>query len=308
MTAIIQATDFENLTAIVVGSLSESSKRVYRHTYSQWTAYARDNGFGDLDFTFERIRDFVQADGISHSARLQRLSHIKTLLKLVAIADPSARQLYEATAFIKVQRKEDGAKARSQRALSFTELRKLLDAWQFEEGILAARNLALIHVAVYTGMRRNELAHLRWTDVDLCGCSIQVRIGKGGKSRTVAIADATDGTCQVLRRWKALQDDSGVDGFAYVFPRLTRGKSPGFASDKPMAGNTVMTVVNASADRANIGHISPHDLRRTHITLALDNGATVADMQAQAGHAKAETTMLYAQAADAKARKARIEF
>jgi len=54
--------------------------------------------------------------------------------------------------------------------------------------------------------------------------------------------------------------------------------------------------------------LSAHDLRRTHITLALNSGAPLPDMQAQAGHANAATTLLYARPADAKSRRLRIAF
>ena len=47
---------------------------------------------------------------------------------------------------------------------------------------------------------------------------------------------------------------------------------------------------------------------RTHITEGLNTGATVADMQAQAGHVNAATTLRYAQATDAVQRRHRINF
>ena len=67
-------------------------------------------------------------------------------------------------------------------------------------------------------------------------------------------------------------------------------------------------IVNNTARKAGIGHVAPHDLRRTHITIALNGGATVADMQAQAGHVNAATTLLYAQGHDAQERRRRINF
>ena len=69
-----------------------------------------------------------------------------------------------------------------------------------------------------------------------------------------------------------------------------------------------MRLLKLSSERAGIGHLSAHDLRRTHITLALDQGAPLQDMQAQAGHANPSTTLLYAQPADAKDRRTRIAF
>ncbi len=76
--------------------------------------------------------------------------------------------------------------------------------------------------------------------------------------------------------------------------------------DKPTVDQTVMRVASQTAKRAGLRDLAPHDLRRTHITEGLDAGATVADMQAQAGHANAATTLRYARATDAMRRRHRI--
>ena len=61
-----------------------------------------------------------------------------------------------------------------------------------------------------------------------------------------------------------------------------------------MNAETIARVVSGSGRRIGIERLSAHDLRRTHITLALNSGAPLPDMQAQAGHANAATTLLYA--------------
>ena len=93
-----------------------------------------------------------------------------------------------------------------------------------------------------------------------------------------------------------------------IFPSMTVGRNPRFVTDKPMSAQTIVRLLKLSSQRAGIGHLSAHDLRRTHITLALNNNAPLQDMQAQAGHANPSTTLLYAQPSDAKDRRARIAF
>ena len=92
------------------------------------------------------------------------------------------------------------------------------------------------------------------------------------------------------------------------FPLITTGRDPEFAADKPMSASGIVRMLKIAVERSGVGHISAHGLRRTHITLALDNGAPLQDIQAQAGHGNASTTLRYAQAADAKARRERIAF
>ena len=51
--------------------------------------------------------------------------------------------------------------------------------------------------------------------------------------------------------------------------------------------------------------MSAYDLRRTHIALALNNGAPLQDMQAQDGHANTSTTLRYAQPSAARTMRLR---
>lgn len=305
--ALTIASDFDGAVRIIRESLAPSSRRVYQHTYNAWLDFAANHGFDGLDLTFANINAFVNESNVARSTRQNRLSHIRKLLELLAIADETAARHFQAVkTFCKVQRQADDADRaiRSRRALSRAEIAQFLDVWSGDESDVGIRNNALLRLAVYTGLRRSELVALRWSDVDLESQTITVQHGKGDKQRVVAIADVTAGT---VRAMQTLREAQGQE-YEFVFPRMTRGKGARFADDKPANSQTVMTVVTRTAKLADVGHISPHDLRRTHITTALDNGATLADMQAQAGHSRGETTLRYAQAIQAKARRGRIQF
>ena len=78
--------------------------------------------------------------------------------------------------------------------------------------------------------------------------------------------------------------------YDHIFPTMTAGYNPGFYVDEAMHAETIVRVVGGSGKRIGIERLSAHDLRRTHITLALNSGAPLPDMQAQAGHANAATT------------------
>lgn len=296
----------------VFQSLSESSRRVYEHTYLLWSDFASKRGLHPLDLSFAHIRDFVNESSASKSTRQNRLSHIRKLLKVLAVLDSRYEKHYaQAVALLKVTRTDSDSsrKGHSKRALSAVELQFVLDAWRADSSAVGIRNNAMIRLLVFTGLRRSEVASLQWTDIDFEQATIEVRHGKGDKSRTVAIVDPTDATLQALLTLKQAQG-MAITGTPYqtIFCRMTRGKSSTFAADEPTHDDTVLQVVKRTAFRAGIGHISPHDLRRTHITTGLTHGATVADMQAQAGHSNPATTLIYAQASDAVERRKRIKF
>ncbi len=118
------------------------------------------------------------------------------------------------------------------------------------------------------------------------------------------IADTTDATLQALYAlWEAQ-----ARACVCIFPTMTAWRNPKFEADTPMSALTIVRLLHLSSERAGIGHLSAHDLRRTHITLALISGAPLQDMQARAGHANAATTLRYAQPFDAKTRRLRIAF
>ena len=57
---------------------------------------------------------------------------------------------------------------------------------------------------------------------------------------------------------------------------------------------------------ASSDELASHDLRRTLITVGPESGWRVRDLQEKAGHASAATTLRYAEASDARARREKI--
>ena len=57
-------------------------------------------------------------------------------------------------------------------------------------------------------------------------------------------------------------------------------------------------IIHKIGDRAGIPWVSPHIMRHTMATLALESGAAVQDIQRMLGHANIATTMIYAQTRD----------
>jgi len=159
------------------------------------------------------------------------------------------------------------------------------------------RNNAMIRLLVYTGLRRSELVALRWSDVDVEAGIVTVRHGKGDKERVAAILDSTDGTKLALERLR----ESQLRQFRYLFASTTRGRGTKWLADVPTSDEVVALVVEKTAASANLGKLASHDLRRTLITAGLESGGHVRDLQEQAGHANAATTLRYAQASDARA-------
>ena len=304
---LAEQTTFDRTVAIVLDTLSPTSRRVYGRTYRAWRQFAAEHGFDVMALTFDNIRAFIHEADVAKTTRQNRLSHMRKLLELLAIGDGGYRQHYNAVkSFLKVQVNE-GDKTRLERvkrALNPHEATALLGVWRNDTSDVGIRNDVMIRLLVYTGLRRSELVALRWTDINFEDLTITVRHGKGDKERVVALVDPSEGTVRALQSLRNAQGGR----YTHVFPAMTRGRAATWAADTPTVDQTVMRVVSQTAKRAGLGNLAPHDLRRTHITEGLNTGATVADMQAQAGHVNAATTLRYAQATEAVQRRHRINF
>jgi len=140
------------------------------------------------------------------------------------------------------------------------------------------RDRVLLRLLYASAGRVSEVAGLSWRDVQPNGDSGQVNLfGKGGETRTVKLSVAT---------WKELQAlRNGADNEAPVFVSQKSGA---------MTERQMRRIVEAAAKRAGIaGNVSPHWLRHSHASHALERGASVALVRDTLGHSSLAVTSRY---------------
>lgn len=193
------------------------------------------------------------------------------------------------------------------------------DLHAFLDSISAHRLHAFYRVAAFTGGRRGEVLHLRWTDVDLEAGMLRFegstnvidgeRIDgttKGGRSRVVSI-DA--GTVAVLKdhqsRQEADQELAGPEwqGNGRVF--TTQMGAPLYPDTVTQLMPKLIEAHNNPTTRATRGHpalplprpqrplpsIRLHDLRHLHATLLLLEGVPVHVVANRLGHSDPAVTL-----------------
>ena len=180
------------------------------------------------------------------------------------------------------------------RVLKASEMAALFRACKHDSSPAGARDAALIAILAGTGLRRSEAVALDLADFDPDITSLQVRQGKGRKSRTVYLPD---GAAAVLMAWLVLR---GSEPGALLCP-VRRG---GHTIVRRMTDQAVMLIIQKRADQARIAALSPHDFRRTFITDLLNSGADILTVQNLAGHASPSTTSKYDRRGEAAKRKA----
>lgn len=134
-----------------------------------------------------------------------------------------------------------------------------------------------------TGLRRAEAVAVRLPDYDRADGSIRV-VGKGDMERVVF---APDGAKRTLDAWLVVRGEASGPLLAPV------AKGGKVAAGRPMTAQALMLRLRRRAKQAAIKCCSPHDLRRTFVSAALEAGADLAMVQALAGHASPKTTARY---------------
>lgn len=186
----------------------------------------------------------------------------------------TAEELERALSFDPVR----GNSPQAGRMLDPEEISRLFDACG--DDVRGRRDAAILAVAAFGGLRRAEIAGL--TVASYLPDRLKVH-GKGNKHREVPITGAA---IDYLDRWLEVRGRSAGP----LFNKMRRGGH--FRPEEPISPNGIWVVIASVVERVALTHATPHDFRRTYVSLLLDkhDAKTVQDL---AGHARVDTTMRY---------------
>jgi integrase len=158
----------------------------------------------------------------------------------------------------------------------------------------------LIHLAVYTGMRRSELLGLRWRDVDLDMATLSITqvmhhlndgriIFQEPKSQKGKRQIALSPSAVLALRDHKQQQELGrlLTGVPLKPDDLVFSHPDG----SPLLPNSVTHAFIKVIRRAGLNGIRLHDLRHTHATLMLRQGIHPKIVQERLGHATISITL-----------------
>ena len=179
------------------------------------------------------------------------------------------------------------------KALGLEEVRRLLVTSQ-----PTAYHLP-VHLAIYAGLRRGEILGLRWEDVDIDARTLSIRRtlvytpGRGcfygepksrGSNRTLHVPQVT----AVLLR--SNRDRMQVE---YENRRLACGLDQvcAFPDGRMMKPDALSHAFQNLVRQCGLGKTRFHDLRHTHASLLLGDGAQMNVVQSRMGHESIMTTV-----------------
>jgi integrase/recombinase XerD len=179
------------------------------------------------------------------------------------------------------------------RALSAKEVRYLLSGPDREkpEG---ARDYALMLVMLRLSLRVSEVCSLRASSVKWSHGRWTLRCKvKGGREEVwplpKEVKEAVDHYQRLDRMRREISHSGGEH--AHIFQPHTNYRTLEF--DKSLSTRMAQKVVKKWAEYSRIGDLSPHDLRRTAITRALEAGLTYRQVQMMSKHRDPKTVMRY---------------
>ncbi len=168
---------------------------------------------------------------------------------------------------------------RPPRVLTEDEYTRLRDA-----ASASPRDLAIIELALQTGLRLSEIARLKTSDIVLPPPSTETAVGhvrvagRAGRGRTVTLNARA---CAALRGYLAEREPS--DSPALFLTKFEKGIGP----------RGIENIVTKYCEQAGITGASVHSLRHTMAVQMLRRGATPAVVGKALGHASPDTIGIY---------------
>jgi len=168
-------------------------------------------------------------------------------------------------------------------ALSLDESRRLVKKAAAEPGPKGVRDSALLMLMLSVGLRRSEAVALNHGSFDFDRRRVSV-MGKGGKVRHHDISGVT---LKNLRQWADACQVNSEDS-----PFFTQVVKSGITS-KRLTANSIYRIVRMYGESINMKGLRPHDLRRTYVSLLLEQGVDLNTVSQAIGHSSVNVTARY---------------
>lgn len=271
-------------------SLSEETRRAYKRVVREF--FAATGNLHPTAINPEHVRQW--RDGLTR--RQQKAATVSFKLSVVRsfFAYLKALGLVEKNpADAKLAPPPALPEDQAGRALTAEEVRKVL-AGPDRSQAAGARDYALLQAMLRLGLRVAEVCSLkasaiRWSHGRWI---VKVKV-KGGRERTLPLPSEVRASIkEYLKLDETRRGHLHSDGQdAFLFQPLVNYRTLEF--NKPLSTRMVWNIVARWGSWGGVGKLSPHDLRRTAITRALDQGLSYRQVQMMSGHKDPKTVMRY---------------
>lgn len=226
----------------------------------------------------------MEEDGAKPRTIRRRLSALSSLFSHLV-----DRHVVETNPVREIRRPRVNRKQGTTHAFSAAQARKLLDA-PAEDTVQGLRDRAILSVGLQVGPRRSEIASLKVKDFhNNAGYDSLHFIRKGGEDHSLAVHPQT---AERIRKYLAAAGHAYDEDGPLFRPVRSNWRAENMRRnlDPDLIDRMVRKHLHAIGMHRGF---SAHSMRATFITRALENGASLEEVQRAAGHADATTTKLY---------------
>lgn len=288
--AVSRPYDSRTTSAFCERSVSEETRRAYRRVvreFFRFTGQRHPEEITPVDV--QRWRDQLIAQKKSSSTVAFKLSIVRSLFDYLQVGGYVSRN----PALSKLVPPPAVSEDLRGRALTAKEVRYVLSGPDREKPG-GARDYALLLLMFRTSIRVSEACNLRLSQVKWSHGRWIIKFKvKGGRERTQPlppeVKKAIDDYLRLDRTRRSLQHSDGAEQF--IFQPHTNYRTLEF--NKALSSTMAWQIVRKWGKFSGVGKLSPHDLRRTAITRALDQGLTYRQVQMMSGHKDPKTVMRY---------------
>jgi len=225
-----------------------------------------------------RFKGYCIERGLKEATINRRLAAIKSLVKM-------GERVGVCSYILDNLKSEKVAKYRDTSGVSIDVFKEALNQVDVST-VGGKRDYALLHLLWSNGLRRGEICKLKVSDFDPINKTLRIfGKGRGTQSELVGLAA---GTIKAIQQWLSVSDNA-ITSNSPLFSSLHAGYK-----DKPLTGDAIYKIVSKYFGEVTDKIMSPHRIRHSAITAALDSSSgNVRDVQKFSRHKNIETLMIY---------------
>jgi integrase/recombinase XerD len=220
----------------------------------------------------------------------QARASIVTLADLLAESDWIPYETAASLARVRPPKADEGQ--RPGRWLSPRQLREVMSAARLmaTSDNQAMRNEIVVTILCTMALRREELANARWDDLSIQNDRMVLRVH--GKGKKTAVIDVPRPVARRLQRWQnAIRaTKEGFHEDSHLVRRIWKG---GRIAKTGLSTDSIWVIVNKSSAAAGVGHVAPHDLRRSVAGALQESGVPIDKISQLLRHSNVAVTERY---------------
>lgn len=288
---VIASQDLDQTVTDIAGKIATSSKRVYTNDARYFALWMQEQGLTPDTFTRSHMLLYRSHLDTCLSKRTGKAYGKPTKQRMFSVATNIMKELY-ANGHIaaNVTDRIPGFKVNGESthtALSKQQCKQMLQ--EIDTSTIAGkRDYAIIQMLFKTGIRRAEIVSIDRSDIKMMdGHTVSViEHGKGDKRRIVKLRTEV---IKAINSYIAALPATSKD--EPLFVSIRRGDHP---TMKRLSGEAIEDIVKKyTPELPNNEKLTPHGLRATYATIALESGASLEQVQYSMGHSDPRTTERY---------------